>query len=65
LLGLAGLAWVGAGGSVAPMLTDPDSSEDVPFFAPRFAGDFMLTSQGDQEQVFVSDAGGPGSLCRC
>ncbi|HUC15184.1 MAG TPA: hypothetical protein VMS00_12095, partial [Acidimicrobiales bacterium] len=24
-------------------LTDPDSSEDVPPFAPRFAGDFMLT----------------------
>ncbi|HEV3035477.1 MAG TPA: hypothetical protein VGX72_11895 [Solirubrobacteraceae bacterium] len=55
----AAQANVGAGGSVALMLTDPDSSEDVPFFAPRFAGDFMLTSQGDQEQVFVSDAGGP------
>jgi hypothetical protein len=40
-------------------LTDPDSNEDVPSFAPRFAGDFMLTSQGDKEQIFVHDAGGP------
>ncbi len=51
---------IGSGNaSVTLMLTDPDSNEDVPFYAPRFAGDFMLTSQGDQEQVFVSDAGGP------
>jgi hypothetical protein len=39
-------------------LTDPDSNEDVPAFAARFAGDFMLTSQGDQEQIFVRGAGG-------
>jgi hypothetical protein len=38
-------------------LTDPDSNEDVPAFAARFAGDFMLTSQGDKEQIFVRDAG--------
>ena len=38
-------------------LTDPDSNENVPLFATRFAGDFMLTSQGDQEQIFVHDAG--------
>jgi hypothetical protein len=38
-------------------LTDPDSNEDVPAFAARFAGDFMLTSQGDKEQIFVHDAG--------
>ncbi|HUB04094.1 MAG TPA: hypothetical protein VMA76_03440 [Solirubrobacteraceae bacterium] len=38
-------------------LTDPDSNEDVPAYARRFAGDFMLTSQGDQEQIFVSGAG--------
>ena len=38
-------------------LTDPDSNEDVPAFATRFAGDFMLTSQGDKEQIFVHDAG--------
>ena len=40
-------------------LVDADSNEVVPSFAPRFAGDFMLTSQGDQEQIFVSDLGGP------
>jgi len=38
-------------------LTDPDSNEDVPAFAKRFAGEFMLTSQGDKEQIFVSHAG--------
>lgn len=40
-------------------LTDPDSNEVVPLDGPRFAGDFMLTSQGDLEQIYVSDAGGP------
>jgi hypothetical protein len=40
-------------------LVDPDSNEVVPSFALRFGGDFMLTSQGDQEQIFVSDLGGP------
>jgi hypothetical protein len=34
-------------------LTDPDSNEVVPASAARFTGDFMLTSQGDKEQVFV------------
>jgi hypothetical protein len=34
-------------------LTDPDSNEVVPGFEPRFAGDFMLTSQGDKEQIYV------------
>jgi hypothetical protein len=38
-------------------LTDPDSNENVPSYAARFAGDFMLTSQGDKEQIFVSGAG--------
>jgi hypothetical protein len=38
-------------------LTDPDSNEVVPSSGPRFAGDFMLTSQGDQEQIYVADAG--------
>jgi hypothetical protein len=38
-------------------MTDPDSNEVVPGFEPRFAGDFMLTSQGDQEQIFVSNPG--------
>lgn len=45
------------GQSVALALTDPDSNEVVPMGA-RFGGDFMLTSQGDQEQIFVNDAGG-------
>jgi hypothetical protein len=40
---------------VSLALTDPDSNEIVPFGAPRFAGDFMLTSQGDEEQIFVLD----------
>ena len=35
-------------------LTDPDSNEIVPPDAPRFAGDFLLTSQGDQQQIFVN-----------
>jgi hypothetical protein len=30
-------------------LTDPDSNEIVPSSSPRFAGSFMLDSQGDQE----------------
>jgi hypothetical protein len=34
-------------------LTDPDSNELVPASAPRFAGDFMETSQGDKQQIFV------------
>ncbi len=38
-------------------LTDPDSNEVVPWVAPRFGGDFMLTSQGDKEQIYVYAAG--------
>jgi hypothetical protein len=41
-------------------LTDPDSSEVVPSFAKRFAGDFMLTSQGDEEQIFAGHLGQRG-----
>lgn len=41
------------GQKAALALTDPDSTEVVPDGAPRFANDFMLTSQGDQEQIFV------------
>jgi len=41
-------------GQTVPLaLTDPDSSEIVPEDAPRFGGDFMLDSQGDQQQIFV------------
>ncbi len=38
-------------------LTDPDSNEVVPWVAPRFRGNFMLTSQGDKEQIYVWGAG--------
>jgi hypothetical protein len=34
-------------------LTDPDSNSVVPQASPRFAGDFMLNSQGDQQQIYV------------
>jgi hypothetical protein len=38
-------------------LTDPDSSEIVPPFASRFAGDFMLDAQGDLQEIFVHNPG--------
>jgi hypothetical protein len=47
-----------AGESVKLGLTDPDSNEVVPATAPMYAGDFMLTSQGDKEQIYVH---GPGT----
>jgi hypothetical protein len=58
----AALANVGPGqGTVAPLgLTDPDSSEVVPFVAHRFGGDFMLDSQGDLQQIFVQAGGEQG-----
>jgi len=37
-------------------LTDPDSNAVVPAASPRFGGDFMLDSQGDSQQVYVSGA---------
>jgi hypothetical protein len=46
-----------AGKTVKLGLTDPDSNEDVPSVAPSFAGDFMLTSQGDKEQIYVNAPG--------
>jgi hypothetical protein len=46
-----------AGHPVKLGLTDPDSNEVVPGFEPRFAGDFMLTSQGDKEQIYVNAPG--------
>jgi hypothetical protein len=45
------------GQSVKLNLTDPDSNEVVPGIEPRFRGDFILTSQGDKEQIYVSSAG--------
>jgi hypothetical protein len=40
-------------------LTDPDSSEIVPWGMQRFAGQYMLDSQGDQQQIFLGDPAGP------
>ena len=49
-------------GKVVPLvLTDPDSNEIVPDSGPRFGGDFMLTSQGDKEQIFALRGGTLGS----
>jgi hypothetical protein len=52
------------GGQVRLALTDPDSNEVVPATSPRFAGSFMLDSQGDQQQIYVADpaSGHPGLL---
>jgi hypothetical protein len=46
-----------AGKKVTLALTDPDSNLVVPSSSPKFAGDFMLNSQGDEELIF-SDASG-------
>ena len=48
-----------AGTSTTLDLTDPDSSEVVPFTSPRFAGDFVLDSQGDEQQIYVAFPGTP------
>jgi hypothetical protein len=40
-------------------LTDPDSTTAVPMSTPRFAGDYMLDSQGDEQQIYVNDPGAP------
>jgi hypothetical protein len=49
----------GLGTNVRLALTDPGSNEVVPSSMPRWGGDFLLTSQGNQEQVYSSQ---PGSL---
>lgn len=36
-------------------LTDPDSSTSVPTSSPRFGGAFMVDSQADRQQVYVTD----------
>jgi hypothetical protein len=53
----ARLANAGGHGRVKLALTDPDSNEVVPAYAGRFAGDFVLDSQGDKEQIYVAGAG--------
>jgi hypothetical protein len=46
------------GTQVALALTDPDSNAVVPAVSPRFGGDFMLDSQGDEQQIYVDGAAG-------
>jgi hypothetical protein len=48
-----------SGQSTTLNLSDPDSNATVPASSPRFAGDFMLDSQGDSELIFASAAGTP------
>jgi len=38
-------------------LTDPDSAMVVPSASPKFAGDFMLNSQGDLQLIFSGPSG--------
>jgi hypothetical protein len=38
-------------------LTDPDSNTVVPTTSPKFGGDFMLNSQGDEELIFSPASG--------
>lgn len=45
------------GSSVTLALTDPDSNEVVPRVSPRFGGDFVLDSQGDQQLIFMAGDG--------
>jgi hypothetical protein len=48
----------GASGTTHLALTDPDSNAVVPASAPRFGGQFELTSQGDLLQLFGADTSG-------
>ena len=48
----------GRGTKVKLALTDPDSNFAVPWGAPRFAGDFELTSQGDKQQIYAQSRDG-------
>jgi hypothetical protein len=50
-----------SGRQVTLGLTDPDSNAVVPSSSPRFGGDFVLDSQGDQQLVFADGLGGSGS----
>ncbi len=56
---MATIANMGATGMTSLALTDPDSNEIVPSTSPRFVGDFVLDSQGDQEQIYVHNGGQP------
>ncbi|WP_422934476.1 hypothetical protein [Sinomonas sp. P47F7] len=45
--------------STSLALTDPDSNTVVPSSSPRFANDFMLDSQADQQLIFANSATSP------
>ena len=47
------------GKKVKLALTDPDSNAVVPSSVPKFGGAFELTSQAEQQQIFVQHAGTP------
>jgi|GEM_PF-2436205 hypothetical protein len=40
-------------------LKDPGSTQVVPKTSPRFAGDFVLAGQGDEEQVYFDESAQP------
>jgi hypothetical protein len=46
-----------SGKKVTLALTDPDSNTVVPSTSPKFAGDFMLNAQGDQQLIFSPASG--------
>jgi hypothetical protein len=46
-----------SGKKVTLALTDPDSNTVVPTTSPKFGGDFMLNSQGDEELIFSGASG--------
>jgi hypothetical protein len=46
-----------AGKTVTLALTDPDSNMVMPSGSPKFAGDFMLNAQGDQQLIFSGPSG--------
>jgi hypothetical protein len=46
-----------AGKTVNLALTDPDSNMVMPSSSPKFAGDFMLNSQGDKQLIFSGPSG--------
>jgi hypothetical protein len=54
---VAGVNSSNAGKKVTLALTDPDSNAVVPSSSPKFAADFMLNSQGDEQLIFSGASG--------
>jgi hypothetical protein len=46
-----------AGKQVTLALTDPDSSTVIPSSSPKFAGDYVLDAQGDEQLIFSNASG--------